>query len=414
MANAKVKGITVVSPLWGPRTKTDRMVFSVLHQFISKKNPFKIHLVLVDDYLEARGEDGSSPYDFYTSKAFEDFYNTDRIKITLIKNTEHKYQGESREIGFLKGKYKFFLMIDCDDMLAPNVCDRYLTIINQAENPNKVACVYGYVYGFDTDDYTQLIPGHSIWVQGRCYNRDVIEKYHIHFGKGLASRQGEDYPFIRKFDYVLQHDSEWIVARLNYQQGQDCQCTAYWFPNENSLSRKDPHYGQHLAGWTMASSNSIFDFFEEFNKEYDFQNEEDESMKQELLNMNIYAFYNLLDFLKEVSSTDYEPLEEDWIALRDNVARLRQRLVDSYWPEIVYSNVEDMLYNVHHNSDVRFTESWIGTFYDYMNSKSEIFDMDYDQMRSYCKDLKFDNAGHEMHSPQVVAWSERHKNSEDE
>ena len=50
------KGITVVSPMYGGREITDRMVFSVLHQFISKKNPFNIHLVLVDDYIEKRKE----------------------------------------------------------------------------------------------------------------------------------------------------------------------------------------------------------------------------------------------------------------------------------------------------------------------------------------------------------------------
>lgn len=409
---AKIRGITVVSPLWGERTKTDRMIFSVLHQFISRKNPFKIHLVLVDDYLEGR-KDGESYYKYYISDEFKQFYDPERIKITLIVNKEHKYQGESREIGFLKGEYNYFLLIDCDDMLSPNACDRYLDIINKAEDPNKVACVYGYTYGFDSGDYTQLIPGHSIWVQGRCYNRDFIKKYGIHFGKGLHSRQGEDYPFIRKLDYAISHISDWIVAKMPYEDPKtNLQCTAFWFPNEESLSRQDPHYGQHLSGWTMASSLSIFEFFEKFNKKYDFDIEEDEMMKHELLNMNVYAFYNLLDFIREVSSTDYIPLEEDWIELRNNVKTLKKKLQSTYWNEIVYSDVEDMLYNVHHNSDARFCESWIGTFYDYMNgaSKAEvIFEMDYQAMIAYSKELKFDQAGHELHSPQVLAWKKRHE-----
>ncbi|MCR5503439.1 MAG: hypothetical protein K6F53_10555 [Lachnospiraceae bacterium] len=158
----------------------------------------------------------------------------------------------------------------------------------------------------------------------------------------------------------------------------------------------------------MASSVSIFEFFEKFNKKYDFENEEDEMMKHELLNMNIYAFYNFLDFLKEVASTDYDPKEEDWYALRDNISILREKLLNLYWDEIVYSDVEDTLYNVHHNSDVRFTESWIGTFFDYMRDRTNILDMDYDEMRAYCKELKFDQAGHEMHSSQVIAWKKRH------
>lgn len=409
-----MRGITVVSAMYGDRKITDRMVFSVLHQYISEDNPFNIHLVLVDDYIEKRGKNDESYYSYYTSEDFKEYYDADRIKIDIVKNPTHKYQGESREIGFNYGKYKYFVMIDCDDMLAPNCCDRYLNIIDGATEENKkqkIACVYGYVYGFDTHGFEQKIIGESIWVQSRCYNRDFIKKHNIHFPTGLNSKQGEDYPFMRKFDYALGHDNKFFAVKLPYNNNEDCQCTAYWFPNHKSLSRIDPHYGQHLSGWTMASSNSILDFFEEFNKKNGFEDAEDEFMKHEYLNMTIYAFYNLLDFLKEVASTDYKPIKEDWIALRDNVKRLRKRLKDKYWKEIVYSDIEDMLYQVKHFSDCRFTECWFGNFYDYMNTDvcDNILNFTYDDMMKYCKSLKFDGAGHEVHSAQVVAWVKRHK-----
>ena len=401
----KIKGITIVSPLYGSRNITDRMVFSVLHQFISRKEPYKIDLVLVSDYIEKPDE-----YDYYISEDFKKFYDTDFISINLIKNTEHKYQGESREIGFIAGKYNYFLLIDCDDMLAPNACDRYIDIINKTlENEKKkVACVYGYLYGFDTNGYEQKIIGESIWVQSRCYSREFIKKHEIHFPTGLNSKQGEDYPFIRKFDYALAHDNKYIAVRVPYNNNEDCQATAFWFPNENSLSRKDPYYSQHLSGWTMASSNNILDFFDEYNKKHGFEDQEDEFMKHEYLNMCIYSFYNLLDFIRTVSSTDYEPKEEDWYALRDNVKKLRQRLKEKYYDEIIYSDIEDMLYQVHHNSDCHFVECWFGTFYDYMEEESNILSMDYNSMMEYAKSLEFDGAGHEIHSKQVVAWKKRH------
>lgn len=415
-------GITVVSPMWGERKLTDRMVFSVIHQYISNQNPFNIHLVLVDDYLEGRTEDGESYYNYYLSDEFKQFYDTEHIKISIIKNKKHKYQGESREIGWKAGDYKYFVLIDCDDMLAPNACDRFLSMIRQEENKKDkegnpvdknelkpVACIHGLVYSFDANGYEHNIEGHSIWVQGRCYNRDFIYKYDIHCPTGTNSRQGEDYPFIRKFDYAVAHDEEYQVLRVPYGENKDCQCTAFWFPNENSLSRKDPHYGQHLSGWTMASSNSILDFFEEFNKKYGFEDQEDEYMKHEFLNMTIYSFYNLLDFLREVSMTDYNPKKEDWYALRDNVTILRDRLKNKYWNEIVYSDVEDMLYQVKNYSDVRFTESWIGNFYDYMNKDVEVLKFSYREMRNYCKTLEFDGALHEIHAPYVQAWVKRHE-----
>ena len=402
----KIDGITVVSPMYGDRHITDRMVFSVLHQFVSKDNPYKINLVLVSDYIEKPNE-----YDYYVSEEFKQFYDTDFITITLIKNEEHKYQGESREIGFMAGMYDYFLLVDCDDMLSPNACDRYLHIINDFQENNKegkLACIYGYLYSFDTNGYEHNIIGESIWVQSRCYNREFIKKHEIHFPTGLNSKQGEDYPFIRKFDYALAHDEEYGAVKIPYNSGEDCQATAFWFPNRESLSRKDPFYSQHLAGWTMASSNSILDFFDDYNKKHGFEDQEDEFMKHEYLNMNIYAFYNLLDFVKTVSISDYKPLEEDWYELRNNVKRLRERLKDKYWDEIINSDVEDMLYQVKHFSDCHFTECWFGTFYDYMNKGTDIFDMDYNAMMKYAKELQFDAAGHEIHSSHVVAWAKRH------
>ena len=67
-----------------------------------------------------------------------------------------------------------------------------------------------------------------------------------------------------------------------------------------------------------------------------------------------------------------------------------------------------MLYQIKHYSDVRFAESWIGTFYDYMNKENKILNMDYKDMIKYAETLEFDQAGHEIHSPQVLAWQKRH------
>ena len=224
------------------------MVFSVIHQFISSKNPFKIHLVLVDDYIEGRLPNNESYYNYYTSEEFKKFYNPDQIKITIVKNETHKYQGESREIGWNAGDYNYFILVDCDDMLAPNICDKYLYMINiekEKEDSKPVACIHGLLYGFDTDGYEQKIVGHSIWVQSRCYNREFIKKYGIHCPTGLNSKQGEDYPFIKKLDYALSHTQDYSILKFPYENNEDCQCSAYWFPNENSLSRKLKHYSQH-------------------------------------------------------------------------------------------------------------------------------------------------------------------------
>lgn len=419
----EIKGITVVSPMWGDRKITDRMVFSVIHQYLGHKNPLHIELVMVDDYLEGRGKNDESPYEYYLSDEFKQFYDEEYFSIKLIKNKEHKYQGESREIGFLAGEYDWFVLLDCDDMLAPNCCDRYRHIINSYYDVDekgkriekgKLACVYGYLYSFGEEGYEYNIIGQSIWVQSRCYNRQFIIENEIHFPTGLNSRQGEDYPFIRIFDYALMHDKEWTGVKVPYEEGIDCQATAFWFPNDDSLSRSDPNYDCHLAGWTMASSNTIIEYFMKYNKKHKIEEEEDEAMKHEVLNMTIYAYFNLLYFLKQVASANYKPLEEDWTALRKSVASLKKKLKNVFWDEIIYSDIEDMLYAVRHHSDVRSCESWQGTFYDFMNKGflthkgKDILNSSFKDMMAYCKTLEFDGAGHEMHSPQVIAWLKRH------
>ena len=369
---------------------------------------------MVDDYIEGRGDNNESPYDYYLSEEFKQFVPKN-VSLKLIKNEEHKYQGESREIGFMAAKYDWFTLIDCDDMLSPNCLDRYRYIIDSyyENEKDKLACVYGLLYSFDENGYEHNIVGESIWVQSRCYNRKFIVANDIHFPTGLSSRQGEDYPFIRKFDYALQHDDKWNCVKVPYNENEDCQATAFWFPNDNSLSRQDPHYGCHLSGWTMASSNSILDYFMEYNKKHGIEEDEDETMKHEVLNMTIYAWYNFLYFLREVASTDYEPKKEDWDVLRDSVKALKKKLCDVYWDEIVYSDVEDTLYMVKHYSDIQFCESWLGTFYDFINEgfffkEKDLLDLTYDEMIAYCKTLEFDAVGHEIHSKQVRAWLRRH------
>ena len=80
------KGITIVSPMWGERTTTDRMVFSIIHQYISEENPFNIHLVLVDDYIEGRTEDGESYYNFYFA-----IHKIEKEKVRFIRTNNLIY-----------------------------------------------------------------------------------------------------------------------------------------------------------------------------------------------------------------------------------------------------------------------------------------------------------------------------------
>ena len=75
----KQKGITVVSPLYGDRKITDRMIFSVIHQYLGYDDPLNIELVLVDDYIEGRGKNNESIYEYYLSDEFKKLYDNEHI-----------------------------------------------------------------------------------------------------------------------------------------------------------------------------------------------------------------------------------------------------------------------------------------------------------------------------------------------
>ena len=103
----------------------------------------------------------------------------------------------------------------------------------------------------------------------------------------------------------------------------------FWIPNYNSLSRQDPYYGQHLAGSTMSSSYTIYEFMKAYSDKSG-NAADDEELKQRLLNMTIYSMYNLYDFIITVASTDYKPKEVDWYLLRDYCFKLKEALKEYY------------------------------------------------------------------------------------
>ena len=66
-----------------------------------------------------------------------------------------------------------------------------------------------------------------------------------------------------------------------------------------------------------------------------------------------------------------------------------------------------MLYQVKHNSDCRFIESWIGSFEKFVNEGCEYLSYSFDEIKEYASKLSFDGANHEKDAPYVKAWIKR-------
>ena len=416
-------GISIVIPMYGDLKTCTKSVYSAATQCLGKLNEVhpKVEIVIMADDIEYQMEhNGASEFDYFLSDEFKRLYDTDNVEIKIIHNLEkyggHVYQGGGRLFGMEIAKYSFCILFDSDDVLAPltvrmywDIIQKELVLKNTKKNIYKIGASF---ISFDSNGYYNEI-NKSIWVQEYCYNSDFFSKFKLNdetiYTNKVNRRQGEDYLMCQIADYIYEHNMDkWVAINV------DDIGIGYWIPNYNSLSRKDPYYGQHLSGSTMNSSNTILDYMERYNEKHKIVDKEDEIFKHRVLNMTIYGYFNLFDFLKPVSITSYIPLEEDWELLVFNVAKLRMRLL-KYYDEVQYSDIEDQLYSVRHMSDCRCCNVWEGSFYDFMDGKDnmmKILDMDYNAMMEYCKGLKFDNGAiNEIHSRQAIAWSERHKGS---
>ena len=425
----KQEGLTVVIPAYGDRNLVFRSVYSAASAYRGKSSKYKLEILIYADDIEYQeAHNGASQYDYFVTDEFLNLLTyKDLTEIKVIHNLEvygeHIYQGGGRLEGLNNSKYKYVSLMDCDDVYSPSFIVEAMNIIEKEEDRCPIFRVGLGHLSFDENGYRKNV-GHSIWVQSYIWNSEFIKKYGFTmdgiYTNKINRRQGEDYLMCQEMSYVFDHfrATEEDIAKgrvfdkahnpLLWQEIQtndgspDALPNSFWFPNADSLSRQDIYYGQHLAGSTMNSSNTIIEFMEQFNKENGLVDKEDEAMKHRLLNMTIYSWFNLADFLKTVAwsyqikqcnkdAPDYyTPKEEDWYLLRDNCAKLRVHFL-KYYKEVQYSDIEDELYNVRHRSDARTCNVWFGTFYDYMNKPCKFFGMDYKEMVDYCHKLQFDN-----------------------
>lgn len=409
-------GISVIIPAFGQVSTVKNSIWPCLLQCLGKKDEKrpKLEILIMNDDI-----DNPDKYDCF--KSFLKYADSD-IEIRIIHNKDYMtdenklYQGGSRLIGAKLAKYTFVIFLDCDDILAPNCIRNYWDIVQDEaakKEAKPIACIGSIFRSFDSHHYQNDIGKDvfSIWVQGRLWNSDFMEEHNltdenVYINK-INRKQGEDYLFVNMFDYCAEHEED----KWQRIMTKDFIC-GFWIPNYNSLSRKDIYYGEHLAGSTMSSSNCIYNFMKKYNKEHSLDNSQDEFMKHRLLNMNIYAFFNLYDFIWTIgisknSKNPYKPLKEDWYLLRDNVRQLRKELLNSYYDEIQDNDIINEYWAVINRSDCRIHNTFEGTFFDYMKSGCRWFNYDYNKMVEEAHKLDFDSVNC-LQSKQVKAWKKRH------
>lgn len=300
------------------------------------------------------------------------------LDIRCGRTPENVGQGLARQWGIDHSSHDYFMLQDEDDMLASPLAvsmyvgsiedniykkidgDKNVFVLDEEgnlvpdETKKTIAIMSAAILEFD-DNHTRVIEAtNRIWVNAKLYNRKFLEKHNIRFNEA-QSRHAEDYYFMSCFFHCLDSDPDYTGILFT-----DDQIMYLWYPNENSQSRKDPHYGFMLSGYTMNGSVNIQNFMKDTELTgIDWTNEIESRYRKTVLNMLIYSYFTFLSFIKHVAETDYVPaLDLDWYLLRDSCNILRKRCLE-YYDTYTYTEKIDEYHDVHTHTDVQFSEPWI-------------------------------------------------------
>lgn len=327
-----------------------------------------IHVILVND---------CSPN---TDCDYQDLVNEFKpyLDICSIRTSKNQGQGLARQTGIDFSSHEYLMFQDEDDMIANPLAislfvgnvegnvyktseeDSNIYVLDEDgnfirdESKPDVAVVSGPLFEFD-DHYNHIIESHNhVWVNSKLYSRKFLNKHNIRFNEA-QSRHAEDYFFTSCFFYCLDFDEDYAGILMDSNQ-----LTYLWYPNKDSQSRKDEHYGYMLSGYTMDGSVNILEFMKDTERnKLVWDDEKEARYRHDILNMTIYSYFTFLSFIRHVASTDYEPSsKQDWYQLRNACIDLREKCKE-YYPTYTYTEKIDEYYNVHTFTDVQFTEPWI-------------------------------------------------------
>lgn len=358
--------VDLIIPCYGKTEIIEKGIASLAIQWQKEY----LHVTLVND---------CSPNTTDNYKYLVDKYSN-FLDIRCIRTPENYGQGLARQYGIDHTYHDYFMFMDEDDQLGNGVSFSIFvgSVESQSkqENSKPVAIVSAPLFAFDNNSSNIINNDNRVWVNSKLYNRKFIEKHHVIFNKA-QSRHAEDYFWMSCFFYALDNDKKYQGILLDNDS-----IYYLWYPNEESQSRCDPHYGYMLAGYTMNGSVNILNYIlNSEQNEISWNEETKKQYKYMLLNMTMYSYFTFQAFIKHVKETNYLPEKEDWIILRDSCNELRTRLKEYPFKEFLYTEWIEQYYLVKNNSDVLFVEPWY-EFPEYVQHGSDEFSWSYEKLLS--------------------------------
>ena len=388
----KMSDVDIIIPAYGSSKLLNKGIASIATQWKAKF----IHVTIVDD---------CSPNTDCHYQDLVDIYTKMGLDIRVVVTPENRGQGGARQFGVDNTKRKWFMFMDEDDMFgSPIAVSQFMGFAdsyNWAKDPNgnilldpstgkpaidksipKLALVAGPLFEFDEYHTHTIKSDNHVWINSKLYNREFINKHGIRFNKA-QSRHAEDYFWTSCFFYALDHDLKYTGIMMD-----DDSMTYIWYPNFNSQSRSDPHYGFMLSGYTMDGSVNILKYMRDTQTNHLKWNDDmEKEWRNRLLNMTVYSYYTFLAFIRHLAETDYNPPEQDWYILRNACERLRLDTAKE-WHHYNYMQILEELVGVKNYSDVQYTLPWI-EFDKYIIEGMEELHFSYTEIMRVKKNYKF-------------------------
>ena len=219
-----MKLIDVIIPVYKAHSTLMRTLSSIACQSIVDN----IRVTLVNDCCP------EGDYQYFVDK-FSDVFEINEIK--LEKNGG---PGVARQFGIDNTDCPFFTCIDADDTFAGAFAlDSLLKVMNK---DIKIKCVSGVFNEVHPEGFA---PHHAdmVWMFGKLYRRDFINKYNIRFNE---TRANEDTGFNSKVKLLCSYSDDESVVFLN-------DLVYYWHEKVDSITRINNcqySYDQSFCGWT--------------------------------------------------------------------------------------------------------------------------------------------------------------------
>ena len=388
--------IDFIIPCYGKSDLINRGLSSLVTQWHKEF----IHVTLVND---------CSPNTDCNYQDLVDKYK-DELDIRCITTPKNGGQGLARQYGVDNTTHDYFMFMDEDDQIGNGLAISLFVgaieganikynedgsfnvdengIPEQKEDSKPVAVVSAPLFEFD-DNHTHVIDNtNRVWVNSKLYSRKFCEKHNIRFNEA-QSRHAEDYYFMSCFFHAMDNDPEYQGILLD-----NSGIYYLWYPNEQSQSRIDPHYGFMLSGYTMDGSVNILKYMKDTELNHiEWTDDVERQYREKLINMTMYSYFTFLSFIRHVATTDYVPaLEQDWYILRDACNELRRLLNDGYFGTYSYTEKIEEYYRVKNLSDVLFTEPWIA-FDEYVLYGCEELSWDFRELIACKNTMKFNEEG---------------------